>query len=602
MRRVWSRKYSRSSGLLTRVVKAFQAPKQRDADTISRRVRIFRIGFLVFAILLLAQLFRVQVMDHRFYEALASGQHDIYRDLFPARGEILVRDRDGTLYPVAANQELTHVWADVREVDDPTHAANVLAGILELDELELKAKLLREDDPYEPIAHLVSDDIVEQLIREDLAGIEFRPEESRIYSEGSFGGHVLGFLGSSESGELAGRYGLEGYYNEVLRGAEGFLVGERDPAGRLIAVAGRAIEPAKDGANLILTIDRRLQFFVCDNLKQAVERHGADGGSVVIIDPKTGAVRAMCGAPDFDPNIYREVEDIFVFNNPALFAAYEPGSVFKAITMAAALDTDAVGPQTTYVDTGEERIGPYTIRNSDNKAYGTQTMTQVLEQSLNTGAIFAMRETGQKVFREYVERFGFGEETDIDLDTEAVGDVSSLKKRGDIYSTTASFGQGITVTPIQLAVAFGALANEGKLMRPYVVERVLYSDDSEEVTTPELRRQVIGTRTATLIGAMLASVVERGHGNRAGVDGYYIAGKTGTAQVPRKDGPGYEPGATIGTFAGFGPVEDPVFAMVVRIDNPRDVQFAESSAAPLFGEIAQFLLQYDGVQPSRPIE
>lgn len=595
----WSRHHQSRETVVQSILRVVQNPGRREAGSIGRRVHLFRIVSGFIGVLLVLQLFRLQVLDHRFYAALASGQHDIYQDLFPERGEIFVAEQNGELFPVAVNRDLTLVWADLRAVDNPTRAAKVLAEILGLNELELKTKLSRTDDPYEPIAHLVSDEQVTSIKQYELSGIGFRPEETRVYPERGFGGQVLGFLGLNENGERLGRYGLEGFYNELLRGAQGFLRGERDPAGRLIAVAGRAFEPAKDGADLILTIDRRLQFFVCEKLREAVEWHGADGGSVVVLNPKNGAVLAMCGAPDFDPNIYREVENAAIYNNPALFYDYEPGSVFKAITMAAALDTDAVGPQTTYVDEGLAQIGSHTIRNSDNKSYGVQTMTRVLEQSLNTGAIFAMRETGQQSFKSYVERFGFGEAAGIDLQSEVSGNTGALNEKGEIYFATASFGQGITVTPLQLVSAFASIANGGQLMRPYVVRAVREKDGVMREIRPEIRRQVVSERTAKLLSAMLTSVVERGHGKRAGVPGYYIAGKTGTAQIPKKDGPGYEPGAHIGSFIGFGPVEDPVFAMAVRIDRPRDVQFAESSAAPLFGKIAQFLLQYYGIPPTR---
>lgn len=588
--------------LLGQIFKILPQDTRRESGTVGGRMRLFRIISGLAAVLLVLQLFRLQVLDHSFYEALASGQHNIYKDIFPNRGEIFVAEQSGELFPVAVNRNLTLVWADLRAVDNPTRAAKVLSEVLGLDELELKSKLSRTDDPYEPIAHFVSDEQVASIQQHELTGIGFRPEDTRIYPERGFGGQVLGFLGSNESGERVGRYGLEGFYNELLRGEQGFLRGERDPAGRLIAVAGRAFEPAKDGTDFILTIDRHLQFFVCEKLREAVEWHGARGGSVVVLNPKTGAVLAMCGAPDFDPNTYREVEDVAVYNNPVLFNDYEPGSVFKAITMSAAIDTEAVGPQTTYADEGRVEIGQHTIKNSDNKSYGTQTMTEVLEQSLNTGAIFAMRETGQQSFKNYVERFGFGELAGIDLQSEVRGDVDALDEKSEIYFATASFGQGITVTPLQLASAFAAIANGGKLMKPYVVAAVREEDVTMRETRPTIRRQVVSERTAKLLSAMLASVVERGHGKRAGVKGYFIAGKTGTAQIPKKDGPGYEPGAHIGTFVGFGPVEDPVFAMAVRIDRPQDVQFAESSAAPLFGKIAQFLLQYYQVPPSRNLE
>ena len=266
--------------------------------------------------------------------------------------------------------------------------------------------------------------------------------------------------------------------------------------------------------------------------------------------------------------------------------------------MAIGLELEKVTPSTTYTDTGSVSIGSYTIRNSDGKAHGVQTMMDVLDESLNTGTIFVARKVGVEQFRKYVKAFGFGSITGIDLDTETSGDVSSLdQKKSDIYVATGSFGQGITVTPLQLITAYSALANGGKLMKPYIVDTIVKPDRSVIRTAPKVIRQVISARTSDLIGGMLVNVVRKGHGKRAGVPGYFVAGKTGTAQVPRKDGRGYDRNATIGSFAGYAPVERPAFVMLVRIDNPRDVQWAESSAAPLFGELAHFLLQYYEVPP-----
>jgi cell division protein FtsI/penicillin-binding protein 2 len=268
--------------------------------------------------------------------------------------------------------------------------------------------------------------------------------------------------------------------------------------------------------------------------------------------------------------------------------------------MAAAIDAGKVTPKTTYTDTGQVAIGQYTIRNSDGKANGIQTMTDVLEKSLNTGAIFAVRQLGAEKFRQYVDGFGFGQPTDLGLDGESKGDVSSLTKRGDIWSATASYGQGITVTPVQMAAAYSALANGGKLMKPYVVAEVKYPDGSGFRGEPQELRQVISKRAADLISGMLVRVVEDGHGKQAAVPGYWVAGKTGTAQISDGQG-GYEKEQFNGTFVGFAPVDNPAFVMVTKIERPQDVVFAESSAAPLFGGIAAFLLQYLQIPPDRPL-
>ncbi|MFH1142731.1 MAG: penicillin-binding protein 2 [Candidatus Uhrbacteria bacterium] len=617
-------------------------PKRRDWKKSSRtssdlhdpwRVGLFRVSVCLFAGIIILRLFILQVVDHGFYEALASGQHEIFQELFPERGTIYAQDfMTEELVAIATNQLLGFVYADPRRVEDPYNTAAELANVLGY-EIEAKIvehelmiegesssaeasedreeqdsefqtllnRLSKQDDPYEPIARQVSDLQLQQIDVLDLSGIYYVREQARMYPEQEIGGHLLGFVGSDEAGNMSGRYGLEGYFDQVLSGINGYLQSERDIAGRLIAVGDRSVEPAVDGADIVLTIDRTIQYMACSRLRDTVFKHGADGGSVVILDPNDGAVLAMCSYPDYDPATYNEVEDINIYNNTAIFGAYEPGSVFKPITMAAALDTGSVTPGTTYEDTGVAEIAGYSIMNSDEEANGIQTMTQVLEKSLNTGVIFAMLETGAEVFRDYIEDFGFGELTGIELDNETAGDVSSLYLASDIYPATASFGQGIMVTPLQMVNAFATIANGGTLYKPYLVKEIRYPDGTVEQTNPEQIRQVITEKTAQFLSAMLVSVVERGHGTQAGVDGYYVAGKTGTAQVAKKDGLGYDPDVTIGSFAGFAPATNARFAMIVRIDRPRTVQWAESTAAPLFGELAEFLLQYLEVPPERGI-
>ena len=569
------------------------------------RVEAFRLFILFFAVVIGVKLFVLQIIDHGFYQALASGQHEILRELIPERGNVFIHDyKDETLVPLATNQRLAFIYADPRKINQPDDTAQALGEIFGYDEeriATLEKRLDQPNDPYEPIERQVSDEILDQVIALELSGIFYTRELSRLYPEQGVGGHVIGFVGSDESGNKAGRYGIEGYFNQILAGTPGFLRSERDIAGRLIAVAERSLEPAIDGADIVLTIDRTIQFKACSSLLAAVTKHGADSGSIIILDPKTGKIFAMCAVPDFDPNHYSQVESIDQFNNPVIFDSYEPGSVFKPMTMAAAVDVNAVTPATHFTDVGSVMVDgwPKPLGNAEGKVYGDVDMTQVLEDSINTGMIFSMRAMGQQTFVDYVKRFGFGQKTDVELETEATGNISSLDKSSEIYAATATFGQGITVTPLQIAMAYSAIANGGMLKKPQIVDEIRYTDGTVEKRTPQDVAQVIDEKTSRMLGAMLVSVIEHGHGKRAGVPGYYIAGKTGTAQVARTDGIGYSNDYTIGSFAGFGPVEDPKFTMVVRIDNPRDVVWAESTAAPLFGEMAQFLLQYFEVPPVR---
>jgi len=568
------------------------------------RVRVLTFFLILFAGVIVVKLFILQVVDHSFYEALASGQHELFQELFPERGDILVHDdKDKNTVAAVTNQKLAFVFADPRQIKNPGETADKLAPIFGWDD-ETKASFIisfsKNTDPYEPIKRHVSDDDLVKIEALELSGIDYIRESLRSYPETGLGGQVFGFLGSNEDGTLSGKYGIEGYFDDELTGTPGFLRSEGDIAGRLIASADRAFQPAIDGADVVLTLDRNLQYMACEKIKAAVTKHGADGGSVIIVEPKTGRILAMCGSPDFDPADYGKVDNINQFNNPAIFNAYEPGSVFKAITIAAAIDAGAVEPTTTYNDTGSIMVGGYPkpISNAENKTYGTVTMTQVLENSVNTGTVFAMQQTGQDKFKDYLKKFGFGEKAGIEISTESSGDISSLNQTAEVFSATAAFGQGITVTPLQLAMAYAALANGGMLLEPQIVDEIKYSDGAVDKRQTKEVNRAISERSASLIGAMLVSVVENGHGKQAGVPGYYIAGKTGTAQVAGSSG-SYETNNNIGTFAGFGPVSDPKFAMVVRLDHPRDVEWAESTAAPLFGEIAAFILKYYEVPPER---
>lgn len=555
----------------------------------------------IFAAIITIRLADIQIFQHAFYEALAADQHSLYEQLSPKRGEIFVRDRENpdVLFPLAANKSFYLVYGEPMRIDEPQKVVDALRPILEIEDEEAAAlleRLKKENDLYEPIRRQVEEEVMEQIRDLELPGIRFQEEFYRFYPEKNIGSHILGFLGFNNEVK-AGQYGLEGYWEEDLAGEAGFLQAEKDAQGRWITFGTKLLEEATDGDDLVLTIDRTVQYEVCKTLNEAVVTHGADGGSVTVMNPKTGAIIAMCGSPDFDPNNYGETEDINTFLNPATFYIYEPGSIFKPIIMAAALDTGAVTPDTTYEDSGAVKIGQYTIKNYDGKANGVNTMTQVLEKSLNTGMIFVSQQIEPETMEEYVKRFGFGVKSGIELNSEAQGNISSLAKYQEIYTATASFGQGISVTLLQMTAAFSAIANGGTLMRPYIIDQIITGEGVTITKDPEVIRQAISQQTATTLSAMLVNVVQNGHGKKAGVDGYFIAGKTGTAQIPNENGPGYDPDFTIGSFCGFAPVDNPIFAMCVKIDKPRTVQFAESTAAPLFGELAQFMMNYYNIPP-----
>lgn len=688
---------------------SFWKKSQSNIDKINNS----RINLIIAIIFLLAgfiifKLFDLQVLNYELYYNLASGQHQIFSLLEPARGRIFIQNdqasKNNQLYPMATNKNFALLFAVPKEIKEPEKISEQLYLVFKREEMEkevdkllkkededsLKAqikllgdpkneeykvkeaeiianhqrlladkqfqemrqvrreaeinlrkrniieaylkKLKKADDVYEPLEQKVEETILkkfylavsqpaENIKVEDLeinndaifilnqgkkkelaiTGLGFSERSYRFYPEGNIGANLLGFVGYVGD-KQKGRYGLEEYFDQELAGKPGSIKIERDAKGKAIIINDREYQKAEDGSDLILTINRSIQFMACQKLNEAVARHGADGGSVIIMEPKTGAILAMCSNPDYDGNNYQDVKNIKDFTNPAIFSQYEPGSIFKIITMAMALDQEKITPQTTYNDTGQVVIGNYKIENSDHKSNGAQTMMQVLEKSINTGAIFAMRKVGPDLFSDYVKKFGFGEKTGIELEGESKGDIKNLTKKplGELYAATASFGQGLAITPIQMASAGLAIANNGILMKPYLVKEIIKPDGAKIQTQPKTVGRVISEKAATILGGMMINVVENGHGKQAAVAGYYVAGKTGTAQVPKKGG--YAANEHIGSFVGFAPVSDPKFVMLVRIDQPRDVAWAESSAAPLFGELAKYMLNYWQVPQERKID
>lgn len=561
------------------------------------RLAVLSVLTLLAGGLIVARLFLLQVLNHGFYVALAEDRDLNAEKLQPTRGEIFFRDGSSTddLLPLATNREVRLVYAVPKRVSDPEQAADKLSELLSVDRDALLARLRKPNDLYEPVQHDVPNELAAKVEALRLDGIATAPEMTRYYPFADIMSQVTGFLGYKEEARV-GQYGIEGYWEQALAGTPGALETSRENG-----IAGMlqrsTIREARDGENIVLTIDRTVQFAVCKRLAAAVEKHSAEGGSVVVVQPATGAIIALCNVPTFDANHYTDTNDLNVFSNAAVSAQYEPGSVMKAVTLAAGVDAGLIEPMTTYEDTGSVQIGKYTIRNSENKTYGVQTMAQVLEESINTGAVFVVRKLGNERFREYLQRFGFGEPTGIALQGEAAGNIAPLEQKGDIYAATASFGQGVSVTPLQMAMAYAALVNDGKLMKPYIVDEVIKPNGFREKTQPDVVRRVVTAQTAQTMRAMLINVVRKGHGKRASVPGFYIGGKTGTAQIPYPDRAGYDPNQHIGTFVGFGSLAEPKFVMIIKMINPHDVQFAESSAAPLFGDIAEFLTQYYRMTP-----
>jgi cell division protein FtsI/penicillin-binding protein 2 len=574
----------------------------QEAERNSYNLRIFllMLAIIVGIGFIGVRLFNLQILDHNFYKQQAASQHGFSASINPERGQIyLAPPGSSNSQPllVATNLMKNMVYAIPKEVPDKKLAAAKLAPLLEMSQADLFSRL--SNPSYVALKKQLTDDVSAKVKALNIPGIFLEAQDIRFYPENNLASQVLGFVGF-KGDQRVGQYGIEGKFEKNLAGVKGSLGTDSDQSGSWISLAGRSVLPALDGDDIYLTIDPQIQFKAQQVLRDTVAQHGADGGCVIVLNPKTGAVMAMASAPDFDLNNYGKVKDLSIFSNKALSSDYEPGSIFKAMTMAAALNEGKVRPDTTYENTGEVQVDDKLIKNSDpTLLHGVQNMITVLNESLNTGAFFAEQQIGNDTFKKYVEKFGFGQPVNFELTGQVPGDLDNLNRKGNVFFATASFGQGITVTPLQMAQAYIPIANGGKMVKPYIVNKIVHPDGSEDETRVDNGKQIIDSKTAATLSAMLVDVIENGHGKKAGVKGYYIAGKTGTAQVPFRNKSGYDPNTNIGSFVGFGPVDNPQFVILVRIDNPKDVKFAETTAAPAFGQIAGFILNYLQIPPSR---
>lgn len=569
--------------------------KKNFAHTLEGRMRLILIFFLAACLILTGRLFQMSVVRHQEYVRLASRQHGVTKELSSERGVIFAVDKSGERFPLALNKKYKALVASPRTIEDAPAAAVAVAEAFGLDREEILAKLSKEDDPYEILARKIESEQAEAFAGRGIAGISFEDEVRRVYPNGRMAANLLGFV-SSDLGDAKGQYGLERFFNEELSGIKGIFKGAKDASGFLVAIGRRIFYPPKNGSALVLTVDYHIQQKAEEVLAATREKWGGSSGLILVTDPKTGRILSSATAPGFDPNAYSKENDYAVFINPAVESSYELGSVLKPVTMASALEERLVTPQSTYRDTGEVKIGGYTIRNFDGKAYDVQTMTNVLEKSLNTGLVHVARLLGHGRQLAYLKKFGFGEKTGVDLPGEVAGNISNLDAGRDIDFATASFGQGIAVTPMQMASAIGAIANDGVLMRPYIVEKIIDDSGNEAVTQPAVLRDVITKETAEQLQKMLISAVRAGFENRAGIKGYFIAGKTGTAQVSRRDGRGYSDAVTH-TFVGFAPAFEPRFLVLLQLNEPVGNRFAANTLTPAFRDLAKFILNYYEIPP-----
>jgi len=537
------------------------------------RINFILIFLFLFGAALIGKLFFLQIIENDLYLALARGQQRSFFDSRGERGEIFFHNHE---VPLATNSNFTYLYASPNEIPfgEKEEIAEKLSQILSLEKDFLLAKL-NKNNLYEVLKEELSAEELKKLKDLELEGIYLGQAIKRSYPYGEFASHILGFVNKDGRGQ----YGLEGYWDEILQGKE------------------KSIK----GSDLILTIDYNIQYQAEKLLRGIHEELAIKAGTIIVMEPKSGRMLALADFPSFDPNHYSEEKDFEIFQLDATQKIFEPGSVFKPITMAGALNEGKITPNTTYQDPGIIEIDGWPIYNYEQRIYpGEITMTGVLEKSINTGAVFAERRLGDRNFLKYIEKFGIFEKTGIDLWGETYSQNTEFKKGYKINFATAAYGQGIEMTPLQLARAFCAIANGGRLVKPYLVEKIVKPDGEVIEIKPEISdNNIISPATASKLTAMLISVVENGFGKSARIPGYYLAGKTGTAQMSFAaldiDKKGYSE-KTWQSFIGFAPAFDPQFLIMVKLDNPA-AKTAEYSAAPVFRELAKYIIDYYKIPP-----
>ncbi len=551
------------------------------------KLRLLFISFFLLYLAIIVKLFLIQII----YPFPSRVDNYLRTDkIYPERGKIF----DRNFKPLALNQNSYQLFIEPKKIEDKKKVIKNLSRILEIPEASIEAKV-DETKYWMAITSGITQEKKEAIDSLRLPGVGFNYQMKRFYPEASLSAHILGFVGKNKDNEDTGYFGIEGFYDKDLAGLPGFLQSERDLLGRPILVGTQEKVAPENGRDLILTIDKTVQEIIKQKLKAGLERYQAKQGCVITANPLTMEILGLVCLPDYDLDRYYLFSEEY-FKNPVISELFEPGSIFKPLIMAAAIEEKKIKPNDFYNETGPIEIGEYKIRTWNNKYEGKISMTRILEKSSNVGMVYVGQKLGNSKLLQYIKKYGFGDLTGIDLQGEIAGYLKPANNWYPIDYATVTFGQGIAVTPLQMITAFSSLINGGKLMRPYVVFQII-SSDKKITIRPKLIRQVISERTSQIIKKMLMATVENGEIKWAKPSGYSIGGKTGTAQIPIKGH--YDPSKTIASFIGFAPVDNPKFITLVVLREPRTSPWGSETAAPLFFEIAKELIVYFNIVPDQ---
>ncbi len=558
-------------------------------------VIVFLIGGIV-----LSRLFYLQIDQGEYYKAMAQGQQTSLSETQGERGEVTFKNGE----MLAMTEKEPYLFISPEEIKEKESTAQILAEKIGKDASSLLSLMSKEGSYYEILEENIDKTKSDEISELGLDGVHIGYKTKRYYPQEETASQIIGFINQ----EGLGQYGLESYYDKQIKGESTISKTEKNPWSFLFKLSEKE---SLDGASLELTIDYNIQYMAEKLLNEGVKKYDAEGGEIIVMDPNTGAIIAMAQNPNFNPNNY-ERATMESFQNSCIQKLFEPGSIFKPITMSMAINEKVVTPDTVFDDKlGYALYGKYKVYNYSEKAWGKVTMTEVLQNSINTGVMYAESLIGNTKFYNYLKSFGFFEGTGIDLSGEISSknnQLSEALKNNNSNNTSfpnTAFGQGIGITPLQMIRAFSAAINGGILYKPYVVETITTANGTKKIEPTVLKENVISPETSTTLKSMLTNVVEKGFGHLAKVPGYWIGGKTGTSQVPYTslgiNKAGYSD-HTWQTFMGFAPAFDPKFIILVKLNNPTATKTSEYSAVPIFHDLAKYIFDYWQIPPERDLD
>jgi len=556
-----------------------------------RRLASIFVSFLICFLVIVARLFYWQVVKADTLRGEGREQSTLTLASIAKRGDVLFQDK----FPIATNKVSYLLYVNPKKVDSFDHYGQLLSPILGVDAASISARL-NQNLYWVSLQSRLSYDQKSQIDALKLPAVGFEQQTQRDYPEASMAAHLIGFVGKNQDGENQGYFGLEGYYDRQLKGRPGSIYLIKDALGNPILTDVRE-DKKIDGRTLITSVDRSVQYIADTALSQGLKKYDAEGATIIVMESKTGKILATSSYPKFDPEKYWEYEGKY-YTSPIVSSLYEPGSTFKVLVMAAGIDSGLVKPDTKCpVCAGPVELGGYKIKTWNDQYYPNTTMTDVIQHSDNTGMVYVGQKLGIQRFTSYLKKFGIGNLTGIDIQGEVTEPIRPEKKWIPIDLATASFGQGISVTPIELITAVNALANDGKVMRPMVVDKIITPENETITMKPQMISQAVSPATAKVMTWVMVNAVEKGESQFAKIAGYNVAGKTGTAQIPVEGH--YDPTNTNASFVGFFPAENPRITMLVVVHKPKSSIYGAETAAPIFFAVARELIQYYNIEPSK---